>query len=142
MKTARFLLITAVAIGAALAVSILPDSQADTSTPTKQKGWYTASQANRGHQLFNNYCAECHMPDLTGAMGPALRGQQFLSAWGTRTLGDLLAFEHQNMPANNPGSVSDKQLADITAFILMKNGFPAGKTPLIKGTENTRALKP
>ncbi len=130
------------AIGIALTVSIPPNSQADTSIPTKQKGWYTASQANHGHQLFNNYCAECHMPDLTGAMGPALKGQQFLSAWGTRTLGDLLAFEHQNMPANSPGSVSDKQLADITAFILMKNGFPAGKTPLVKGAENTRTLKP
>ncbi|MGH8716488.1 MAG: c-type cytochrome [Burkholderiales bacterium] len=142
MKFARFSFLTMATIGAALAVSTLPNSQADTSTTTKQKGWYTASQANRGHQLFNNYCAECHMPDLTGAMGPALKGQQFLSAWGTRTLGDLLTFEHQNMPANNPGSVSDKQLADITAFILMKNGFPAGKTPLVKGAGNTRVLKP
>jgi mono/diheme cytochrome c family protein len=138
MKTSRFLFFTMAAIGVALTVSIPPNSRADSS----QKGWYTASQAKRGHQLFNNYCAQCHMPDLTGAMGPALKGQQFLSAWGTRTLGDLFSFEHQNMPANNPGSVSDKQLADITAFILMKNGFPAGKTPLVKGIGNTRALKP
>ncbi len=29
-------------------------------------GWYTADQANRGHQDFNNRCAECHRPDLTG----------------------------------------------------------------------------
>ena len=142
MKITRFSFLTMATIGVALSFWTLPNSQADTATPTKQKGWFTATQANRGHQLFNNYCAECHMPDLTGAMGPALKGQQFLSAWGTRTLGDLLTFEHQNMPANNPGSVSDKQLADITAFILMKNGFPAGKTPLVKGTGNTRVLKP
>ena len=142
MKTARYLLFTIAAIGVALAVSLLPNSLADTSIATKQKGWYTAGQANRGHQLFNNYCAQCHMPDLTGAMGPALKGQQFLSAWGTRTLGNLLSFEHQNMPANNPGSVSDKQLSDITAYILMKNGFPAGNTPLAKGTGNMRVLKP
>lgn len=142
MKIARFLSFTMAAIGTALAVATLPVSQADTSTATKQKGWYTASQANRGHQLFNNYCAQCHMPDLTGAMGPALKGQQFLSAWGTRTLGELLTFEHQNMPANNPGSVSDKQLSDITAYILKKNGFPAGNTPLAKGAGNTRVLKP
>jgi mono/diheme cytochrome c family protein len=142
MKTVRYLLFTIAAIGVALAVSIFPNSQAESSIATKQKGWYTTAQANRGHQLFNNYCAQCHMPDLTGAMGPALKGQQFLSAWETRTLADLLSFEHQNMPANNPGAVSDKQLADITAFILMKNGFPAGKTPLVMGAGNTRALKP
>ena len=142
MKIARFLFLTMTTIVVALSFWPLPNSQADTPASTKQKGWYTASQANRGHQLFNNYCAQCHMPDLTGAMGPALKGQQFLSAWGTRTLGDLLTFEHQNMPANNPGSVSDKQLSDITAYILMKNGFPAGKTPLAKGAGNTMVLKP
>ena len=142
MKITRISFFTMATIGAALAISTLPNSQADTSIATKQKGWYTAGQAKRGHQLFNNYCAQCHMPDLTGAMGPALKGQQFLSAWETRTLGDLLTFEHQNMPANNPGSVSDKQLSDITAYILMKNGFPAGSSPLVIGTGNTRALKP
>lgn len=29
-------------------------------------GWYTADQADRGHQDFNNHCAQCHRPDLTG----------------------------------------------------------------------------
>ena len=104
MKIAHFSFLTMATIGAALSFWTLPNSHADSTTATTQKGWYTAAQANRGHQLFNNYCAQCHMPDLTGAMGPALKGQQFLSAWGTRTLGDLLLFEHQNMPANNPGS--------------------------------------
>ena len=81
------------------------------------------------------------MPDLTGAMGPPLRGKQFLSAWETRTLADLLAFEHQNMPANNPGSIPGKDLAAITAYILRKNGFPAGRTRLVVRKENSRLLK-
>ena len=140
MKIANFFLITVTATGATLAVATLRDAQADTAT--KKKGWYTAARANRGHQLYNNYCAECHMPDLTGAMGPALKGEQFLTAWGARTLGDLLLFEHQTMPAVNPGSVSDSQIADITAYILMKNGFPAGKVALVKATESSRILRP
>ena len=138
MKIANLFLIAVSATGAALAVATLRDARADTAT----KGWYTAAQANRGQQLYNNYCAECHMPDLTGAMGPALKGKQFLAAWQTRTLGDLLLFEHQTMPAVNPGSVSDSQLADITAYILMKNGFPAGKVALVKAAESARILKP
>jgi len=138
MKIANLFLMTVTATGAALAVATLRHARADTAN----KGWYTAAQANRGQQLYNNYCAECHMPDLTGAMGPALKGKQFLAAWQTRTLGDLLLFEHQTMPAVNPGSVSDSQLADITAYILMKNGFPAGKVALVKAAESARILKP
>lgn len=140
MKMANMFLIVATTIGAALAVATVCDAHADTAA--KQKGWYTTAQANRGHQLFNNYCAECHMPDLSGAAGPALKGPQFLSAWETRTLGNLLNYEHQYMPAVNPGSILDKQLADITAYILMKNGFPAGKKPLVKEAESARLLKP
>jgi mono/diheme cytochrome c family protein len=136
MKTVRYLLFTMAAIGFVLVVSTPPNSQADSS----QEGWYTADQANNGHQLFNNYCAQCHMPDLTGAMGPALVGNQFLSSWGT--LADLITFEHKNMPANSPGTLSNKDLAEITAYILMKNGFPAGSSPLVIGAGNTRALKP
>jgi S-disulfanyl-L-cysteine oxidoreductase SoxD len=79
---------------------------------------------------FNSYCAECHRPDLQGAMGPALVGDAFLETWANRPLGDLFTFEHTKMPANNPGSVPEDKLWIITAYILQKNGFPSGSTPL------------
>ena len=41
-------------------------------------GWYTPQQAQQGQQYFNNYCAQCHRPDLTGAAGPALTGDAAL----------------------------------------------------------------
>ena len=65
----------------------------------------TQAQATRGHQLFNNLCAQCHRPDLTGAAGPALVGQSFLATWGNKPLSDLYMFEHTKMPAVNPYSV-------------------------------------
>jgi hypothetical protein len=34
------------------------------------------------------------------------------------------------MPANNPGSVPDEKMWNITAYILQKNGFPVGSTAL------------
>lgn len=104
------------------------------------KGWYTQAQADQGHQLFNNYCAECHRPDLTGAMGPALVGDAFLKRWGNRPLGDLFGFEHSKMPAVNPGSVPDSEMWAITAYILEKNGFPAGSTALSQETGASRTL--
>jgi mono/diheme cytochrome c family protein len=93
-------------------------------------GWFTQAQATRGHQLFNNNCAQCHRPDLTGAQGPALIGPAFLQKWGNKPLSDLYTFEHTMMPATNPGSVPQDQLWAITAYILQKNGFAAGDSDL------------
>ena len=103
-------------------------------------GWYTQDQATRGHQLFNNYCAQCHMPDLTGAAGPALVGDAFRKDWGNKPLGDLFSFEHSNMPATNPGSLPDDTMWTITAYILQKNGLPAGPIALTQPTAANRTI--
>jgi mono/diheme cytochrome c family protein len=103
-------------------------------------GWYTADQAQRGEQYFNNYCAECHRPDLTGAAGPALIGSAFLKQWSNKPLGDLFGFEHSNMPATNPGSLPDDTMWTITAFILQKNGFPSGSVALNQQSGANRTL--
>ena len=105
------------------------------------EGWFTQAQATRGHQLFNNQCAECHRPDLTGAAGPALIGPTFLARWDNKPLSDLYTFEHKNMPATNPGSVPPDQLLAITAYILQKNGFPAGNSSLDKGSASRLLTK-
>jgi mono/diheme cytochrome c family protein len=91
-----------------------------------EQGLYTAAQAEQGHMIFNNYCAECHRPDLTGAMGPALIGQRFQKDWAGKKVGDLFNFEHTKMPATNPGSTPVAKDWQITAYILQKNGYPPG----------------
>jgi S-disulfanyl-L-cysteine oxidoreductase SoxD len=93
-------------------------------------GWFTQAQATRGHQLFNNNCAQCHRPDLTGAEGPALIGPTFLQKWCNKPLSGLYTFEHTMMPATNPGSLPPDELWAITAYILQKNGFEAGDSDL------------
>ena len=118
----RFTKFTAAAALACVAGSIVPAAAAD--------GWFTQAQATRGHQLFNNLCAQCHRPDLTGAVGPALVGQSFLATWANKPLSDLYTFEHTKMPAVNPGSVPADQMWAITAYILQKNGFTAGNSDL------------
>jgi S-disulfanyl-L-cysteine oxidoreductase SoxD len=103
-------------------------------------GWYTPDQAQRGQQYFNNYCAQCHRPDLTGAQGPALVGDAFLKQWTSKPLGSLFSFEHSNMPATNPGSLPDDTMWTITAFILQKNGFPSGSVSLNQKSGAGRTL--
>jgi mono/diheme cytochrome c family protein len=105
-------------------------------------GWYTPDQAAHGHITFNSYCAECHRPDLQGALGPALVGGAFLQTWLNKPLGDLFKFEHSKMPANNPGAVPDDKLWNITAYILQKNGFPAGSTALSAQAASRTLAKP
>src|SRR5690349_11026865 len=103
-------------------------------------GWYTPEQAQQGQQYFNNYCAQCHRPDLTGAEGPALIGDAFLKQWTNRPLGNLFSFEHSKMPATNPGSLPDDTMWTITAFVLQKNGFPPGSVALNQQTGANRTL--
>ncbi len=121
------LTLAATALAGGLAASA---QDAATTAAPNGSGWFTAAQATSGQQLFNNYCAECHRPDLTGADGPALKGAAFLKAFGGQPLSDLYGVEHTTMPAVNPGSLPATTLLPITAFILQQNGLPAGDAPL------------
>lgn len=127
-------LLRIVLLSAVAAATVTP-APADTS-----KSWYTQKQADNGHMLFNNHCAECHRPDLTGAMGPALKGPTFLKRWGGQTVEDLFQFEHEKMPATNPGSLPKDEIMAITAYVLSKNGEPAGQVPLDEVRAKTLTL--
>jgi mono/diheme cytochrome c family protein len=124
------------------AIAVIALSLAGARAADDSDGWYTPDQAAHGHITFNSFCAECHRPDLRGAMGPALVGDAFLATWANRPLGDLFTFEHTKMPANNPGSVPQDKLWTITAYILQKNGFPPGNTPLGSQAEGRELVRP
>lgn len=128
----RSILVSAIVVSTVQVVGLTQVSAAES--------WYTADQATSGHQLFNNYCAQCHRPDLSGAIGPALIGPTFKQRWGGKTVEALYQFEHQKMPATNPGSLTAKELLPITAYILEKNGLPAGNTALSETTGAQLAL--
>jgi S-disulfanyl-L-cysteine oxidoreductase SoxD len=127
------------AVVVALPVMLLATLVLVRTAVAASNGWFTQAQVTRGHQLFNNQCAQCHRPDLKGAAGPALVGAPFLAKWGNKPLSDLYSFEHQYMPAVNPGSVPPDQLWSITAYILQKNGFMAGDADLGE-TASSRVL--
>ena len=94
-------------------------------------GVFTADQAAQGKASYDNKCATCHGPDLTGAeMAPPLTGGQFLSNWSGQSVGDLFIRIHTTMPASDPGSLSNAETASILAYILSFNKFPAGTTAL------------
>ena len=94
-----------------------------------KEGVYTAEQAKRGEALYKENCAACHGEDLAGSGPmPALAGNDFIGNW--KNVGDLFEKTHTSMPATAPGSLSEQQVSDITAYMLSKSNFPAGQTEL------------
>ncbi len=104
--------------------------------------------AENGEKVFKRYCASCHMPDLLGnstnppdqpprpdfigrrSVSPALRGAEFVANWTGLTLNDLFSRIRVSMPQGSPGSLSRQRNAEILAFILSENGYPAGTQDL------------
>jgi mono/diheme cytochrome c family protein len=91
---------------------------------------YTPAQADAGAKVYATNCAMCHGPDLTGLSAPDLLGQAFASPANKYTIGSMFAEITQQMPAGQPGSLSHDDYTDVFAYILQKNGFPAGSKPL------------
>lgn len=105
-------------------------------------GIYTNAQAARGATAYAGYCASCHGGNLAGSgEAPALEGGQFLGDFNDETVGDLFDRIRTTMPIDNPASLSRDQYADILAFILKSNGFPAGTKELDRRSEYLKAIK-
>jgi S-disulfanyl-L-cysteine oxidoreductase SoxD len=94
-------------------------------------GVYTQEQASRGKTLYSKECASCHGEALDGSgQAPPLAGADFKGNWNGQTADDLLEKMQASMPADQPGKLSREQNADILAFLLGFNEFPAGTKEL------------
>lgn len=95
---------------------------------TVNSGVYTQAQATRGEQTYQTSCSICHsIGDFTGA--------NFQQAWSGQPLADFHQIVSNNMPQNAPGSLTPQQYADVVAYILSVNGYPAGSTELPTSNE-------
>jgi mono/diheme cytochrome c family protein len=94
-------------------------------------GVYTDAQAKRGEGVANKSCVSCHGAELAGGeAGPTLVGLEFLGNWNSLSLGDFYDRIHATMPADAPGSLSPSDTADIMAYVLKLNKYPAGQKEL------------
>jgi len=98
------------------------------TTSTVWNGVYTAEQAKRGETIFKDNCSVCHAEDLTGADGPALKGELFTLLWEGRSLGKL--FERLRRMPPRSAALPLEESRDALAFILQANGYPAGEREL------------
>ena len=106
-------------------------------TASIRDGVFTAEQARRGQVAYTGPCDRCHGFKLDGAPddpdmlpAPPVAGPKFLRKWNGRTLAALFEYTRATMPANNPGYLSDAEVADIVAYMLSASGMPAGRDAL------------
>ena len=116
-------------IAAAAAVSAT--ALAAQAPRTVWDGVYTPEQAARGAVLYDKECAGCHGPSgAGGGMAPPLVGAAFSANYDGLTVGDLFERNRNTMPPGREGQIGAKENAEITAFMLQFNAFPAGASEL------------
>lgn len=117
-------------MGAAFALAI---AAAGCTKPAEAPGG-NADEVAEGAPLYEVHCAKCHGPGGGGtSKGPKLVGFDALPVnppprakmrtGQFHTAADVLSFVEKYMPADKPGSLSEKQYSSILAFTLKANGI-------------------
>jgi len=105
-------------------------------------GVYTKQQAERGKGTYGEQCSKCHGESLNGGEGaPELSGKAFVERWSGNSVGAVFGLIYKTMPTDDPGGLSTRQAADLTAYILSANGFPAGDKDLENSAEALNDIK-
>lgn len=119
------------------AAAVVAAASAETNRATIWDGVFTAEQARRGQLAYTGPCDRCHGFKLDGASddpdmlpAPPIAGAKFLRKWDGRPLAALFEYTRATMPSNNPGYLSDTEVADIIAFMLASSGAPPGPVEL------------
>jgi len=80
---------------------------------------YSVAQAERGEQRFKISCSSCHTPSSFG-------DGMFADRWDGQTMADVFEYVSSTMPENDPGGLKKEDYADVLAYMLRINAYPAG----------------
>lgn len=87
-----------------------------------------ADQVMRGEVVYASKCAGCHGEDLGGGGVPPLVGDHFRRRYPDRASGiqNLYSLIKTRMPLQEPGSLTSREAAQVTAYVLHIGHYPAG----------------
>lgn len=108
-------------------------TSSDAAPLSTMSGVYTAAQAVRGEETYMGICVACHPPGT-------YTGAAFATAWGGRPLSELFLLISETMPKQDPGSLTPREIAQAIAYVLERNGIPAGKTELPEDAASLRKI--
>ncbi len=118
-------------VAALLVLFILCNVSAAQDARAIWSGVYSSEQANRGEAVYTEACIACHGQDLGGnSNSPGLKGMGFMFLWEGKTLGEFFEKIRSEMPTDRPAQLPMQNYADVVAYILQENEFPAGSVEL------------
>ena len=105
-------------------------------------GVYSRDQVARGKKSYGIECADCHGDQLEGdgKKSPPLKGEEFFKAWTNKSVHKLIDQTWRTMPPEDPRTLSKELCADVTAYILAENGYPAGQADLKHNAADLRQI--
>ena len=116
---------------ALLMLSGSAEAQSTQQPPAARTVWdgvFFHAQADRGEVDFSKNCSRCH--DGSGE-GLILSSEEFFNRWREERLSALFNYIKITMPADNPGSLSEREYLDTLIYILQINFYPAGDTDIL-----------
>jgi len=133
MRRSRWIVVAVTPVVVGLGCSSAGTTTQVATTPTAattpagsvstMSGVFTEDQATRGGTMHQQNCSSCHGTE-------AYSGEAFTRRWATQPAFALFELIRTTMPADNPGSLTRKQYADIVAYVFKLNGAPAGRQEL------------
>lgn len=119
---------------ASLLFAATPAGAQNGTRKTTQSGVYTREQALRGQDVYAGNCRSCHTPE-------SHTGDPFRIRWKGKPLADLLVYIRDNMPKNDPGSLTAEEYAEVTAYLLQMNRLPQGDTDLRAEPDSLKSIR-
>ena len=99
-----------------------------TSTPADSAPpRFTTNQAARGAEVYRSTCARCHA-------ATQWQGGTFAAGWQGRRLSDFFDLVSTTMPQDAPGTLTQRQYVDVTAYVLKLAGYAGGDVALTPDT--------
>ena len=98
---------------------------------------YSQPQAIVGASIYQEQCAVCHLPDLSGSFeAPSLNDQNFRRNWAGRSLPQLMDVLRETMPPQSPGSLDTESALALVAYFLSENGISPTEALMANATGN------
>ena len=96
-------------------------------------GVYTTQQADQGQELYAAKCRSCHTQ--------AAHVVSFKSEWTGRSLAGPFQYLMDEMPKDNPGTLTAGETAGVVAYLLQLIGMPPGPDSLAADPEALESIQ-
>lgn len=132
-RQARHVVALAMTLGLVWAVAL--SAAAHTSQATTNDGIYSKAQADAAKAQFDKLCASCHAFTVAEKRKPEdlpLGDEPFIKAWEGKPVIELVSLIEFTMPNDGSAIVTGEEALNLVAYVLQRNGYPAGEAPLTK----------